>query len=163
MLYKIFQICTTLPVFKISAQPDIVYWSCYPKTPESRSNWVLNQKKTYYIFQVKLRTTNTQKSKLEIQNVQRNGPIIDSVKLFGTTIRGSLDQFGPHQFFVYLFIYYFFLGGGWGRLQESGDFSGTLKLFYLIFHRMQFLQKFWFIATFLVFQQYIGPQNGPKL
>ena len=162
MLYKIFQICTTLPLVKISAQPDVVYWICYPKTPQSRSNWVLNQKNVLFLLG---KVENNKYTEIKTWNPERIEEW--SYYRFCETLwhdhKGQFRPIRPPPIF-YLFIYLLFLlGGGWGRLQESGDFSGTLKLFYLIFQRMQFLQKFWFIATFLVFQQYIGPQNGPKL
>ena len=34
-----------LPVVRISAQSDVVYWSYSPNTHQNGHNWVLNQKK----------------------------------------------------------------------------------------------------------------------
>ena len=50
-------------------------------------------------------------------------------------------------------------------LPEFCDFSGVLYLRYLIFLRMRFLQKFWVLATFLVFWWFSNSFGtlGPKM
>ena len=60
---------------------------------------------------------------------------------FGTAPWG---QFRP--LFFFFFFYYLVL-------QEFCDFSETWDFRYLIFLRMHFLQKFWFLAKFSVSQQ----------
>ena len=104
----------------------------------------LKQKKNSCFFWVKLWTENIQKLNLGIQKVYIEGLIIGYVRISD----GSLAQ--PHggnlgPFFSFFFYYLV--------LQEFCDFSETWDFRYLIFLRMHFLQKFWFLAKFSVSQQ----------
>ena len=66
--------------------------------------------------------------------------------------RGNIEPIWPPIVFFYLI------------LQEFYDFcSGTWHLRYLMFLRMQFLDKCWVSAIFLVFRQQIEPQTEPNL
>ena len=113
MLYKIFQICTTLPLVKISAQPDVVYWICYPKTPQSRSNWVLNQKNVLFLLG---KVENNKYTEIKTWNPERIEEW--SYYRFCETLwhdhKGQFRPIRPPPIF-YLFIYYFFwVGDGVG-------------------------------------------------
>ena len=113
MLYKIFQICTTLPLVKISAQPDVVYWICYPKTPQSRSNWVLNQKNVLFLLG---KVENNKYTEIKTWNPER----IEEWSYYRfceTLWHDHKGQFRPIRLppIFYLFIYYFFwVGDGVG-------------------------------------------------
>ena len=68
-----------LPVVKISAQSDVLYWRYCLQSPQNGPNWVLNQKKRSNFFQVKSTTANTQKLKL---GIYRNGCVIGYVRIY---------------------------------------------------------------------------------
>ena len=127
MLYKIFQICTTLPLVKISAQPDVVYWICYPKTPQSRSNWVLNQKNVLFLLG---KVENNKYTEIKTWNPERIEEW--SYYRFCETLwhdhKGQFRPIRPPPIF-YLFIYYFFWVGDGVGYKNPVIFLGPCNYF----------------------------------
>ena len=136
-----------IPVIKISALSNVVYWSYCPKPTKMGPTGSWTKKKQLLLLGKVENGKYPEAETWHPESIDRRSYYRRCENFwwpFGIALWGQFrPNLGPYFFFFFFYLI----------LQEFCDFSGTWDLRYLIFLRMQLLQKFWFLAKFLVSQQ----------
>ena len=135
-----------IPVNKMSALSNVVYWSYCPKPTKMGPTGSWTKKKQLLLLGKVENGKYPEAETWHPESIDRRSYYRRCENFwwpFGIALWGQFrPNLGPYFFFFFYLI-----------LQEFCYFSGTWDLRYLIFLRMQLLQKFWFLAKFLVSQQ----------